>query len=78
MKLYTTELKAIDPHDGQLKTWMGEYIEAISFQDAQNYCEQHGLGYLKVIGELVKEIPTKKDGTPDWNNSTDFENIALN
>jgi hypothetical protein len=77
MKLYTTELKAIDPHDGQLKTWMGQYIEAISFQDAVNICKRE-FGYLKVVGELVKEIPTQKDGTPDWDKSTDFENIALN
>jgi len=73
MKLFTTELKSIDPKDGVLKTWMGQYVEGISIQDAQNYCEQHGLGYLKVLGELISEIPTKKDGiTPDWDKKINY------
>lgn len=47
-------------------------------QDAQNYCEQH-IGYLTVIGELIAEIPTKKDGiTPDWDNKIDYENTSSN
>jgi len=76
MKKFVTELRAIDPKDGVLKTWCGQHIQVISIKDAQNYCEQHGIGYLKVIGELISEIPTKKDGiTPDWNKEINYENL---
>lgn len=60
MKLYVTEIKAIKPSTGELKTYGGPNVPGISAEDAQNYCENNGLGYCKVLGELVCEIPCKE------------------
>lgn len=68
MFLFTTELRAIDPEDNELKTWQGPHIKAISFKMAELYCHLHGLGYLKVTGRLVSEID--EDG-----NETDYNYI---
>jgi len=56
MRKFTTELRAIDPSDGEIKTWQGPDIDAISFADAQQYCINNGLGYLTVTGILVAVI----------------------
>lgn len=61
MRKFTTELRAIDPNDGELKTWQGPDIDAVSFDDARQYCDNNGLGYLKVVGLLVAEV--ELDGT---------------
>jgi len=74
---YTTTIKAIDPKTGELKEWMGPVIDAISFKHAKRYCNENGLGYCKVIGELIAEIPA--DGlTPDMDNIIDYETIKMN
>lgn len=79
MKQYLTEIKAISPIDGELKTYCGPEVPGISFSDAQAYCENNGLGYCKVIGELVAEIPCKP-GTyePDFKNMVDHEQTSNN
>lgn len=79
MKKWCTEIKAIDPTDGIIKSWGGPNIPAISFRDAEMYCQMNGLGYCKVIGELIAEIPCKK-GTydPDFENMINYEQINNN
>lgn len=79
MDLYTTTIRAISPIDGELRTYVGPNVPGISFADAQNYCEKNGLGYCKVEGLLVAEIPCKQ-GTyePDWDNMIDYEKKRLN
>lgn len=57
-KLYVTEIRAIDPITGEMKTWGGPHVPGISFADAREYCRKN-LGYCKVIGELVAEIDAK-------------------
>jgi len=52
MNLYLTEFIAKDLFDGDLKTYAGPRIEAISFQKAEEYCRKFH-PYLRVIGELV-------------------------
>ena len=52
MKKWVTEIKAIDPRDGILKTWHGEYIEAHTKKLAQDWWNNNERGYLKVTGEL--------------------------
>lgn len=73
MKWFVTEIKAIDPLTGELKTWCGPHVPGIDFTDAERYCAEN-LGFCKVIGELVAEIPCK-EGTfePDWGNMIDYE-----
>lgn len=55
MNLYLTEFIAKDLFDGELKTYAGPRIEAISFQKAEEYCRKFH-PYLRVIGELEAEI----------------------
>lgn len=56
MKKFTTEIRAIDPDDNEIKLWQGPHISANDFVAAEKYCQENGLGYCKVIGELVDEI----------------------
>lgn len=75
MKLFTTTIRAVDPSDGELKVWMGPNVPGISFKDARYYCDENGLGYCEILGELVAEIPTKTDErTPDFNKMVDYSN----
>lgn len=76
MNIYTTTIKALCPNDGTLKTYGGPNVPGITFKDAENYCELNGLGYCKVDGLLISEIPIK-DGIPDFKNSIDY-NTNLN
>lgn len=55
--VFLTKLRAIDPVDGELKTWGGPYIEAISWKDAQEQIKE--LGYLELDGVLWSEIDFK-------------------
>lgn len=76
MNLYTTQIRAIDPKDGILKTWGGPYVPGISIEDAKAYCERNELNYCKVDGILVSLIPTKDDEqTPDWSKMKNYDNI---
>ena len=79
MNIYTTKITAIDPKDGKLKDYSGQRVVGISFQDAQNYCDNNELGYCKVEGLLIAEIPCKT-GTfePDWRGLIDHETKSLN
>ncbi len=79
MDLYVTSIMAVDPRDGELKKWCGPEVPGISESDAQRYCENNGLGYCKVDGILVAEIPCK-EGTyePDFTKMIDYENPKLN
>lgn len=76
MNTYITQIKAICPHTGEMKTYSGPEVPGICFQDAQHYCDTNGLGYCEVIGLLVEEIEVK-EGTnePDWNTRIDFEYV---
>lgn len=56
MKIYTTIIEAIDPKDGQLKTYTGQNVFGSSFEDAQKRCDEIGKGYLQVYGEFIQEI----------------------
>lgn len=71
MRKWVTQIQAIHPHTGELSTWLGEHVEAPTMQLAQSWCDQNK-GYLKVVGELVCEIPIKK-GKPDFENKIDYD-----
>jgi hypothetical protein len=79
MKHWSTTIRAIDPITGDLKLWNGPSVLGISFDDAERYCQMNGLGYCKVDGELVCEIPCR-DGTyePDFSNMVDYDNVKNN
>jgi hypothetical protein len=79
MKLYCTEILAVDPQTNTVCLWGGPNVPGISFQDAEEYCQHNGLGYCKVVGELVSETPCKP-GTqePDFDKTIDYENVQNN
>ena len=54
--LFTTTIRAIDPKDGELKTYAGPNVPGISFNDARAYCQKNGLGYCEVEGILLNEF----------------------
>lgn len=76
MNLYLTEFKA--EVDGKLVTFCGPNVPGISFKDAQNYCNNNGIGYCKVIGLLVAEISCNENYTPNFSDMVDYENKRLN
>ncbi len=43
---------------------------------AEQYCQENGLGYCRVTGELTAEIPCKS-GTiePDFDKQVDYDNL---
>jgi hypothetical protein len=57
VKRWCTEIKAIDPSDQVMKTWCGPNVPGETEDQARKYCDDNGLGYCKIIGELVCEIP---------------------
>lgn len=78
MKKWCTEIKALDAKTGEMKTWVGDTVEAPTWYMAQEWCNNNK-GYLRVSGELLSEIPTKSDGiTPDWDNKIDYDEINNN
>lgn len=58
MKRWCTEIQAIDPNatDKGVILWFGPYVEANTLEEAKKYCQER-LGYCKVVGELIEEIP---------------------
>ena len=61
MKKFVTLIQAIDPKDGVLKTFYGDYIEAENEEKAQEIIDNSEKGYLKLSGELIEEIHTDID-----------------
>ncbi|GAA4778961.1 hypothetical protein GCM10023231_02010 [Olivibacter ginsenosidimutans] len=56
MKKWVTEIIAMDPDTNELKKWLGPYITAPTWQDAEIYCQENGLGYCKISGQLISEF----------------------
>jgi hypothetical protein len=62
MTKYVTEITAINPKTGEMSKWIGPNVPGVSIETAQQYCDSNGLGYCKVIGRLVAEIPFEGNG----------------
>lgn len=58
--IFLTELKAIDPLDGELKTYSGPNIVAYTWLQAEQACIDK-YPYLKVIGKYVEQINITDD-----------------
>ncbi len=74
MKTWVTTIWAKSPIDETIRKYGGPNVPGISETEAKIYCEENGLGYCHVIGELVSEIPCFP-GThnPDFDNKIDYE-----
>lgn len=75
---WTTTIQAIDPITGKLLTWSGPLIEALTWRMAEYYCQNNGLGYCKVNGRLIAEIPCTEEGKADFKGLIDYDIIQLN
>jgi hypothetical protein len=70
MFTFTTEIQAIDPLDGEMKTWAGPYIKAISWAHARWKTQNEELGYCEVTGILYAEVDEETGATENfisWN-----------
>ena len=52
-KIFVTEIVALDATDGGLKNFAGPHIIASDEEEAEFLCQNTGLGYCRIIGELV-------------------------
>lgn len=79
MKIWITTIYAKCAQTGEMKTFCGPNIKAISAKLAHEYCQNNGLGYCEILGQLTSEIPCK-EGTfePDWDNEVDLSNFNNN
>lgn len=74
MKKWGTKIYAKCAATNEMKTFVGQTIEAPNEALAHEYCQNNGLGYCFIDGEVLMEIPCKKDSLePDWNKSIDYE-----
>ena len=74
-----TEIQALDPKTKELKTYGGPNVPGFMRVAAEQYCQRNGLGYCKVLDELVAEIPCKEGSfTPDFGGTIDYEAPGLN
>lgn len=60
MKLFTTELKAYLPGTTEIRTFRGPKIPGESIEDARNYCDNKGYGYLIVTGIFDEDYQDNK------------------
>ena len=57
MKTFCTEIQAIDPRSGELISWCGPRVQALTWGLAEEYLQIQGLGYARIIGEYIQEQP---------------------
>lgn len=78
MKLFVTEFRAQRAIDGEIRTYGGPNVQALTQSRAQQWCDEN-MPWLKVLGELIAEIPCK-EGTyePDFSQMIDYESQSLN
>lgn len=74
MKTWGTTIYAKCPLTGEMKTYGGPNIQAPTRELAFEWCQNNGLGYCHIEGELVAEIPCKSESyEPDWTKMIDYE-----
>lgn len=78
MKTFATVIKAINPIDGKLATFVGPNIEALSSKLAFQYCQENGLGYCAISGELILEIPCDENYKADFDKEVEYKDLQLN
>ena len=66
--IFTTTIRAIDPHTKELSTYRGPNVPGICFSDAQAYCDNNGMGYCEVDGKLVMEMSWNGSNRIDYDN----------
>jgi hypothetical protein len=41
-----------------MKLWAGPMVPGVTEKEAKKFCQANGLGYCKVMGSLVCEVPS--------------------
>ena len=59
---FTTVFKAVDNLDGELKTWFGPNVKALTWGMAEQYLIDNKLTYLNIHGKLHSELPEEDEG----------------
>lgn len=54
VKLWVTQIEAISQLDGEIRIYPGPLVPGATRRDAEQYCQEHGLDYVQVIGVLVE------------------------
>ena len=57
MKQWVTEIQAVDPRTADLKRWVGPNVPGDTEALAQQHCFDNGMGYCRVVGLFICEIP---------------------
>ena len=68
MKLWTTEIWAYRMGKKELRKWQGPNVPGIDIADAQRYCNENGLGYCRVVSELIAEVDEETGDRVDYDN----------
>lgn len=56
MNYYGTKITALDPITGEMKNWTGPNIPAYSWDSAEKYLQENGLGYCEIDGIVRAEV----------------------
>lgn len=71
MRVYYTEIRAIDNATGHLATFAGPMVQGLTQTHAQAWCNNNKMGYCKVLGLVTTVL--LEDGT-----ELDLEKASLN
>ena len=78
MKTFSTLIHALDPMDGEYKTFAGPNIRALSRKLAFEYCQNNRLGYCHIDGEVVAEIPCDDNYKADFSKQINYDDLQIN
>lgn len=79
MPIFCTQMKVWDNVYNQFVTLDGPRIDAPTWELAEEDIKSKELRWLRITGELIMEIPCKKDySEPDWENGIDYQKIQQN
>jgi hypothetical protein len=71
--LFVTEFQAVNEYTGEIETYEGQYVEALTWEDAISQCRKHA-PYLEVVGILEAEVPCDDDYNADFDNEIRYDN----
>lgn len=79
MPIFCTTMRVWDNVYSQFVTLDGPRFEAPNINLAQEQIEKEGYRWLTITGELISEIPCKKESArPDWKMKIDYQKIQQN
>jgi hypothetical protein len=77
MKKWATTIYALDPVTEDFLEFSGPTVEAPTEKLAFEYCQNHGLGYCHIDGQLIAEIPVDEEKV-QWDKINDYTLQDLN